>query len=200
MAEARTERADRAERADAVRNRRAILRATEELLTSGGAEHVSLDKVAAAAGVGKGTVFRRFGSRTGLFQALLAERAAQLLYAIHQEAAPLGTDAPPCERLLAFLGALADLSRRHFALIAAHERACADDEFADPTYQGWHTHVRGLIQHVRPELDADFLAHMLLAAFDGELVRRLTAEGDRPRYRQSVRDMADLMLGPLDRL
>ena len=40
------------ERADAARNRAAILRATEELLAERGAEHVSLDAVAAAAGVG----------------------------------------------------------------------------------------------------------------------------------------------------
>lgn len=185
----------RAERADAARNRRAILRATEELLTKCGAEHVSLDRVAAAAGVGKGTVFRRFGSRTGLFQALLAERAAQLLHDIGRPGPPLGTGLPPYERLMAFLDALADLSHRHLSLIAAHERACGDDKFDDPTYQGWHAHVRDLMRQIRPGLDADFLAHMLLAAFYGELARRLTADGDWPRYRQSVRGLAELMLG-----
>lgn len=70
------------ERADAARNRRAILRATEELLAVHGPERISLDRVAATAGVGKGTVFRRFGSRTGLFQELLAERAARIRDAI----------------------------------------------------------------------------------------------------------------------
>ena len=90
--------AQRSERADAARNRRAILRATEELLAGGGTGHVSVDRVAAAAGVGKGTVFRRFGNRNGLFQALLADRAAQLLADIHAGAAPLGSNAPPCTR------------------------------------------------------------------------------------------------------
>lgn len=75
------------ERADAARNRAAILRATERLLAERGAEHASLDTVAAAAGVGKGTVFRRFGSRTGLLNALLHERMAALRTGI--ESGPL---------------------------------------------------------------------------------------------------------------
>ncbi|ADI08189.1 transcriptional regulator, TetR family protein [Streptomyces bingchenggensis BCW-1] len=187
--------ARRGERADAARNRRAILRATEELLAECGAEHVSLDRVAAAAGVGKGTVFRRFGSRTGLFQALLADRAARLREAIDEEAAPLGTDGAPCERLLAFLDALADIAEHHLSLIAAHERACGEDKFDDPTYRGWHAHVSALVRELRPGLDAEFVAHMLLAAFDGELVRRLTADGDWTRFRRSVRDLADLLVG-----
>ncbi|MEU0810472.1 TetR/AcrR family transcriptional regulator [Streptomyces sp. NPDC005970] len=187
--------AGRGERADAARNRRAILRATEELLAECGAEHVSLDRVAAAAGVGKGTVFRRFGSRTGLFRALLADRAAQLAEAIHEEAAPLGTAAPPGERLSAFLDTLAGIAERHLSLIAAHERACGDGKLDDPTYRGWHAHLCELLRELRPGLDAEFAAHLLLAAFDGELVRRLTADGDWTRFRQSVRDLADLLVG-----
>ena len=69
-------------RADAVRNRTAILRATEELLTRYHPQQISMEKVAAAAGVGKGTVFHRFGSRHGLMRALMQERAQDLEIAI----------------------------------------------------------------------------------------------------------------------
>ena len=59
------------ERSDAAENRRRILSAARRLLTQGGAEALSMDAVAAEAGVGKGTVFRRFGGRAGLTEALL---------------------------------------------------------------------------------------------------------------------------------
>jgi AcrR family transcriptional regulator len=59
------------ERADAARNRRAILRAALELYeTAADPAAVTMDDVAAAAGVGKGTLFRRFGDRTGLLRAV----------------------------------------------------------------------------------------------------------------------------------
>jgi AcrR family transcriptional regulator len=183
--------AERRERADAARNRRAILRAAEDLLAGCGVEHVSLDRVAGAAAVGKGTVFRRFGNRAGLFQALMAERAAVLLEAIGSGPPPLGPGAPPRERLLAFLDALADLSGRNVALIAAHERACRDDRYADPTYQRWHAHVTTLLERVRPDVDVEFLGHTLLASFDSDLVLRI---GEPERLARSVRGLALVVL------
>ncbi|GAA3187005.1 TetR/AcrR family transcriptional regulator [Nonomuraea roseoviolacea] len=182
-------------RADATRNREAILRAAEELLAAHGAEHVSLDRVAAAAGVGKGTVFRRFGSRTGLFQELLAERAEALARAIDTAGSPLGPGSPPRARLLAFLDELAGLAERNLALFAAHERACADDKYADPTYVRWHGHVTALVGEARPDLDASFAAHALLGLFDADLVGRVMAEGGVTRLRSSVRGFAEALLG-----
>jgi AcrR family transcriptional regulator len=179
-----------AERADAARNRQAILRAVEELLAAHGPEHISLDSVAARAGVGKGTVFRRFGSRTGLFQDLLAERAARIREAIDSGPPPLGPSAPPRDRLLGFLDELAKLAAKNIALIAAHEQACAADKHQDPTYQRWHDHVTRLIRQIRPDIDAEFFAHMLLASFDGELVRHITDHGGVKRLRTAVRDLA----------
>jgi len=178
------------ERVDAARNRQAILRATEELLGLHGPERVSLDSVAARAGVGKGTVFRRFGSRTGLFQELLAERASRLREAIGNGPPPLGPGAPPRDRLLGFLDELAKLAAKNIALIAAHEQACAADKHQDPTYRHWHGHVAGLIHQIRPDADAEFFAHMLLGSFDGELVRQITDRGGVNRLRAAVRDLA----------
>jgi AcrR family transcriptional regulator len=178
------------ERADAARNRQAILRATEELLALHGPERISLDRVAATAGVGKGTVFRRFGSRTGLFQALLADRAARIGDAIDSGPPPMGPGAPPRDRLLSFLDELAMLAAQNIALIAAHEQACAADRHQDPTYRRWHDHVSGLVHQARPDADAEFLAHALLGAFDGDLVREVTAHGGTARLRASVRDLA----------
>src|SRR6266571_458096 len=68
-----------AERADAQRNRLKILDAAERLFAANGIANVSMDAVAKAAGVGKGTLFRRFGDRAGLAVALLGERGSFLV-------------------------------------------------------------------------------------------------------------------------
>src|SRR5271154_1063399 len=69
-------------RADAARNRRAIMTATEELLAQYEPGEVSIERIAAAAGVGKATVFHRFGSRAELLQAVAHERTESLRIAI----------------------------------------------------------------------------------------------------------------------
>lgn len=183
----------RQERADAVRNRRAVLRATEQLLAQGG-DHVSLDRVAALAGVGKGTVFRRFGNRAGLLQALLEERSRELRDAIRNGPPPLGPGAPTTERLKAFLDALGAIAEGNATLLSAHEQACADDKYGDPSYQLWHRHLAALLADERPDLDADFLAHAVLALFDGDLVRHTTRPDDPRRFTRSVQQMATALL------
>ncbi|MFD5321100.1 TetR/AcrR family transcriptional regulator [Streptomyces sp. NPDC127098] len=183
------------ERADAARNRRAVLDATERLLAEGGGDHVSLDRVAALAGVGKGTVFRRFGSRAGLLQALLEERSRELREAVAEGPPPLGPGAPVRERLLAFLDGLGAIAERNAVLFAAHEQACAEDKFADPSYRFWHAHLAGLVAAGRPDADADFLAHALLATFDGDLVRHVTTPDDPRHFTRSVQRLALAVLG-----
>ena len=71
--------APRAERADATRNRVHLLATAREMLAEQGADKLTMDALAERAGLGKGTVFRRFGTRAGIFQALLDddERAFQ---------------------------------------------------------------------------------------------------------------------------
>ncbi|WP_019634565.1 TetR/AcrR family transcriptional regulator [Actinomadura atramentaria] len=179
-----------AERADAARNRRAVLAATERLLAEGGGDHVSLDRVAALAGVGKGTVFRRFGSRAGLLRALLEERSGHLRAAIAGGPPPLGPGAPARERMTAFLDVLASIAEDNAVLLSAHGRECAQDRFTDPVYLRWHAHLSGLLAEQRPDLDAGFLAHGLLAVFDGDLVRHLSPPEDPRFFRRSVRRMA----------
>ncbi|GAA5039022.1 TetR/AcrR family transcriptional regulator [Actinopolymorpha pittospori] len=184
----------RAERADAARNRRAVLQATEQLLAEGGGDHVSLDRVATLAGVGKGTVFRRFGSRAGLLQALLEERSRELREAVQYGPPPFGPGAPARERLLAFLDGLGAIAEGNAVLLSAHDAACAADKYDDPSYQFWHRHLIALLTDGRPGLDADFLAHALLAVFDGDLIRRMTPPDDPHRFTRSIQQMATALL------
>src|SRR6201990_1091360 len=70
------------ERADAARNREALLAAADELIAELGVAGVTMDAVATRAGVGKGTVFRRFDSRGGLMAAILDRSESQFQAAI----------------------------------------------------------------------------------------------------------------------
>ncbi|MFC6932072.1 TetR/AcrR family transcriptional regulator [Actinomadura yumaensis] len=63
-------------RADAERNQRAILLAAHRLICENDIDQVSMNDIAAEAGVGKGTLFRRFGDREGLFGALFEQLTA----------------------------------------------------------------------------------------------------------------------------
>ncbi|GAA4227801.1 AcrR family transcriptional regulator [Streptosporangium album] len=162
-------------------------------MEEGGNEHVSLDRVAALAGVGKGTIFRRFGSRAGLMQALLEERSVALREAVIQGPPPLGPGTPARERLLAFLDGLAGIAEQNAALLSAHDQACAADKQADPSYRFWHSHISALLAEERPDLDTEFLAHALLSVFDSNLIRHLTRDDPR-RFTTSVREMAVALL------
>lgn len=87
------------ERADAAANRVRILQAARRVLAERGAAGTSIDAVASEAGVGKGTVFRRFGDRSGLFQALSDEHLRVFQDAFIAGPPPLGPGASPGERL-----------------------------------------------------------------------------------------------------
>ncbi len=177
------------ERADAARNRRAILAATERLLATHRPQDISMEQVAAAAGVGKGTVFHRFGNRTGLMTALMIERAQALEQAVTSGPPPLGAGAPDRERLLAFIAAIIEVISRNKSLLAelahaagppagavSHDSAGERDKH--PVYSFWHRHISGLIAAQRPDADAGLIAHILLGSLHSEpLLSELTAGG-----------------------
>src|SRR5262252_8401679 len=109
------------ERADAARNRAAVLQAAAGLFAEHDVAGVSMDQVAAAAGVGKGTVFRRFGDKAGLAAALLDARERELQGAILRGPPPLGPGADPADRLAAFADAYLDYLLGHLELVRMSE-------------------------------------------------------------------------------
>jgi AcrR family transcriptional regulator len=194
----------RRERADAVRNRRAILSATEELLARHRPQDISMEQVAALAGVGKGTVFHRFGNRTGLMYALMVERALALEEAVTAGPPPLGVGAPDRDRLLAFLDAIIEVISRNKSLLAelAYSAAIdppapktiARDRDGHPVYRFWHGHISSLIAAQRPDADADMIAHVMLGALHSEpILAQLTTDGPK-RLATAMRAMACAVL------
>jgi AcrR family transcriptional regulator len=147
------------ERADAARNRRRILEAATMLVGERGIDKVSMDDVARAAGVGTGTLYRRFGDRAGLAHALLDEDTRDFQDALIAGPPPLGPGAPAIERIHAFGEGLIDLTERHTALLLAAGPPRAG---AGP-YELYATHLTILLREAAPLLDADYTAQALLA-------------------------------------
>ncbi|MFI0368857.1 TetR/AcrR family transcriptional regulator [Actinomadura sp. 1N219] len=158
-----------AERADAALNRRRILRAAAELIATRGPEAVSMDEVARAAGVGVGTVYRRFGDRARLVYAVIDERERDFQAAFIQGPPPLGPGALPSGRLRAFLHALADRTEAQADLLLMAESGPSDARFRDGSYGLYHRHVAMLLREIRPGADAPYLADALLAPFAANL-------------------------------
>ncbi|HEY2397563.1 MAG TPA: helix-turn-helix domain-containing protein [Solirubrobacteraceae bacterium] len=179
------------ERADAVRNRERILCAARRLFDERGAGCVSMDEIADAAGVGKGTLFRRFGSRAALAAAVLSERERAFQEAIIRGEPPLGPGAPPRERLIAFGEALLDTLEAHSELLLAAELGQA--RFGHPAYRVHRLHVMLLLAEADPECDSEILAETLLAALGAEVftylrrARGMSLERVKQGWREQVR-------------
>jgi AcrR family transcriptional regulator len=156
------------ERGDAARNRALLLEAARRLVAERGADAVTMDDVAAAAGVGKGTLFRRFGSRAGLMMVLLDEdeRASQQAFLFGPP--PLGPDAPPVERLVAFGRERIRFVHTHRELLSAANRD--PDLRYGPPATVLRTHVRVLLASAGTTGDLDVQTDALLALLDADYV------------------------------
>ncbi|MGW4364410.1 TetR family transcriptional regulator [Nocardia takedensis] len=181
-------------RADAARNRRAILDATAALLVEFGYENVTMDAVAAAAGVGKGTIFHRFGSRSGLMRALALEDATTLRDAVSHGPPPLGPGADPAQRLVAFFDRMAAAVAANIEIVMANADTGMDAE-ADTLHATWREHVTALLADARPDADAEVLAELLLNALTGASVTRLIRGGRADAYREGIRTLVESVAG-----
>ncbi|WP_412538364.1 helix-turn-helix domain-containing protein [Longispora sp. K20-0274] len=159
------------ERADAARNRATVLDVAARLFAEHGADQVSMDAIATAAGVGKGTLFRRFGDRAGLAAALLDARERDLQEAILGGPPPLGPGAPAADRLAAFVGAYLDYLLGHLDLVRMSETAAPGARYRIGAYRFWHRHVALLLAGTAA--DPDYAAHALLATLGAEHVTAL---------------------------
>ena len=158
------------ERADAVRNRKRILGAAERLFAQRGVDCVSMDAIATEAGVGKGTLFRRFGDRASLVRTLLETRERGFQEAFIRGPAPLGPGAPPTERLVAFGHAFLDHAEATGELLLAAESGAPGQRFRAPVYGAYRAHLMSLIRAGAPDLDAGYIADCLLAPLSAELL------------------------------
>ncbi|MFI9611718.1 TetR/AcrR family transcriptional regulator [Streptomyces sp. NPDC052023] len=169
-------------RADAARNRARLLEAAGRLVAEHGAAALTMEAVAAAASVGKGTVFRRFGDRAGLLAALLDHSEKKFQAAFLGGPPPLGPGAPPVERLRAFGCASLRRSVEELDLQLAAERT-PDRRYTAPPWQLLHRHLVLLLRQAVPDADSDLLAHTLMSSLDPAVVHHLTQRCGMPLAR-----------------
>ncbi len=180
------------ERADAARNRRKVLDAAERLFAERGVEQVSMDEIAAAAGVGKGTLYRRFGDRSGLALAVMDVHSRELQHEVLRGAPPLGPGAPPRERLIAFTDAMVDQLDRNLAILSS----LGSGHYRSGVYATYRLHVAILLRESLPECDAPVLADLVLAPLAPDLYRHLTQDRELPPERIAAA-MRELVSGLL---
>lgn len=110
----------RPERKDAQKNRAKILGAARTLMENRGLDGVCMDQLAAAAGVGKGTLYRRFQDKHALFRALLDDDERTLQDAVRKRFGH-SREASPHLVLSTLWGALVDFVLDHRDVLAAAE-------------------------------------------------------------------------------
>jgi AcrR family transcriptional regulator len=158
-----------------------------------------MDAVAERAGVGKGTVFRRFGSRAGLMARLLDESEAAWQASVISGPPPLGPGAPPRERLLAFGRSrlISNLERSELLLAAtgAGENGASQRSYA--AYSFTATHVRYLLDEIGVSGDIALLATALLAPLEVPILRQqVDVENmDVERILAGWEDLVDRVIG-----
>jgi AcrR family transcriptional regulator len=156
-------------RADALRNRESVLAAAGRLFDAAAdPDQVSMDDIATAAGVGKGTLFRRFGDRIGLIRALYEQRGLRL-----QDALAVSPTRPAAEQAVELLRAMLHFKLDNRVLTLALESAGGGSPYRNEAYDHWHALLAGLVAEVRGPQAADYLAHALLAAVRSDLVEHL---------------------------
>ena len=139
-----------------------MLDAAARLFARDGASCVTMEAVAAEAGVGKGTVFRRFGDRANLARAVISDLETELQEGMIRGAPPLGPGAPARERLIAFGCAYLEFLDRNAELLLAAE-GTQTARLASNVYAMYRTHVSLLLEQAGCDASAPYLADVLMA-------------------------------------
>ncbi|MDP9866300.1 MULTISPECIES: TetR/AcrR family transcriptional regulator [Streptosporangium] len=182
------------ERADAARNRARILEAAGQLFAAKGAPNVTMDDIARAAGVGRGTLYRRYPDRAAIATAMLDEHEKALQEKLIGGQAPLGPGAPPAERLAAFYAAMVELLEAHAHLVLGTETGRS--RFATGAYGFWRLHVRSLLASAGAP-DPDTLVEVVLAPLAPEVYTYQRTERDLSpgRIAAALGELAHRLLG-----
>lgn len=172
--------AERHERADAAANRALILKTAERLFAERGVANVCMAEIAEAAGVGKGTLYRRFAGKAELCLALLdsqmSEFQAEALARFRRQSAEGATH---LAQLADFLEALVAFTEIHAPLLSEVERGGllrVDAPLNVPHFWQFMT-VSALLRaaarrdEVVADLDLDYVGEALLAPLQIDIFR-----------------------------
>ncbi len=176
-----------------------ILRAATDVFSTRDFHAVPVEDVAAAAGVGKGTLYLYFPTKEQLFYATILEALDVLL---RELAAATGKRQGP-EALRAFVGCLLDFFWRRRQLVVLMHRY--EHKLREPEGVEWRarraamvTMARALIEPAkgprRPARDTALVAEMLLALIRAAVLN--SQDSDRPERAAAL--IVDLFLHGVD--
>jgi AcrR family transcriptional regulator len=163
------------ERSDAARNRARVLDAAARLFAAEGVDAVSMEEVARAAGVGKGTLYRRYADKGELSAALIDADARALQGEVLAGLPSAGEDAGARERVEHLLDLLCSFMDRHASLVAVGRRRA--DGLETPAYQWMRQALRAWLRQaelageLREGADIEYLADALLAPLTPDIWR-----------------------------
>ncbi|MBA2350131.1 MAG: TetR/AcrR family transcriptional regulator [Solirubrobacterales bacterium] len=185
------------ERADAARNRERILCAAQRLWAERGVSCTSMDAIAAEAGVGKGTLFRRFGDRSSLALAVLDVRERALQDAVLTGPPPLGPGAPPVERLAAFGSAVLAFTAEQLDLVLEAEVHSGGRWMRSAPQAVRRLHLQVLVSAARPDCDVEYATDVLADALSAQLLAHQLREREMPleRLQAGYADLVERLLG-----
>lgn len=161
------------QRTDAVRNQQRVLSVAADLFASRGVANVTMEDIAAAAGVGKGTLYRGFGDKGGLAVALLSDKQREFQQHLLSGAQPLGAGLGPGQRLEKFVEEYLGFVIQNLALLEIAEMNTPGARFHSGAYWLCVRYCEmlltaGNVPH--PQLRAE----MLMASLTAEQVRSWT--------------------------
>jgi AcrR family transcriptional regulator len=165
------------ERRDAAEHRRRVLEAAAGLFAERGVQAVTMDDIARAAGVGKGTLYRRYADKGLLCLALMDSCWHHFQEDAVAELARTAGHLSPLARLALFLGRLVDWIEEHvdwLDVIADAAREQPGGACRGPIFQWLHRVVAGLLVQANHQGEAAvedpvYTADVLLAALDVNL-------------------------------
>ena len=140
--------------------------------------NVTMEAIAAAAGVGKGTLFRAFGSRDGLLDTLWAAKISALRERVENGAPPFEMGSAPQDQLIAFLDEILTFKLENRHLIRARELSTG--LLQSSHYRWMHGKAQALIEDATGEhmaAQALYTAYALLAALHIDLIEEMLANG-----------------------
>jgi Transcriptional regulator len=162
------------ERADASDNRKLILQTAKTLFDTYGVNEVSMHQIAKTAGIGQGTLYRRYAHKGELCSDLMEDTANALVEDIDATLEKL-KEAPTEERFGALLDHLVDfIDAKSQLLIPLHNVYMSEKDttafFRSPIYLHLKNALSSLVEErLRGEDEADcpaFLSHTILCSLN----------------------------------
>ena len=160
-------------RADAERNRKRLLDAAAAVFAERGLE-ASTAEIARRAGVGQGTVFRRFPTKDDLVAAIVVDRLTE----ITERARALVVQPPAEGAVLAFMAEMASMHVRDHGLIEAVNGTQA---LADPAVHDAHGELMDVLEDVVKRDQEAGLIREDLGAFDVMALSKAIASACNPQ-------------------